>query len=167
MAAPAALSTLSYVHVWTGNLNVAGKPIIAGGVATPGRISNKRFITYVEVSEQGAHDPVMRSLAQARRLAVRPMHRGRVNPNNPGDALTAAAYYAPHGQMAASLVGAEMTRRWTANNANNTVFVQGQAWTLAIQAVRQNNGHCYEVTMWYDVHDIYVAFHCYDPDFRG
>jgi len=167
MPAPAALSTQSYVHVWTGNLNVSGKPTNAGGMITPGRISNKRFLTYVEVSEQGAHDPVMRSLAQARGLAVRPMHRGQVNPNNVGNATTAHIYYAPHGQMAASLVGAEMTRRWTNNTTNNTVFIQGQPWTLAIQAIVQNNGHCYEITMCYDVSDIYVAFHCYDPQFRG
>ena len=167
MPAPAALSTLAYVHVWTGNLNVTGKATNVNGVIAPGPVKNRRFLTYIEVSEQGAHDPAMRSLAQSRHIAVRPMHEGRVNPNNAGTAATAAAYYAGHGQVAAGLVGVEMTRRWTANNANNSVFVQGQAWTLAIQADVQPNGHCYEVTMWYDVADIYVAFHCYDPDFGG
>ena len=167
MVAPAVLAEAAYLHVWTGNLNVSGKSTNAGGVITPGRITDKQFFTYVEVSEQGAHDPVMRSLAQSRGLTVRPMHRGRVNPNNAGNAATAGVYYAPHGQMAASLAGAEMIRRWTNNTTNSTVFVQGQPWTLVIQAVVQNNGHCYEVTMWYDVGDIYVAFHCYDPGFRG
>lgn len=167
MPVPTALTTQSYIHVWTGNLNVAGKPINAGGVITPGKIKNKQFITYVEISEQGAHDPAMRSLAQKRGLAVRPMHRGRVNPNNGGNADTAHAYYPTHGQMAASLVGAEMTTRWTNNTTNNKVFVRGQASTLTIQGIVQNNGHCYEVTMWYDVNDVYVAFHCYDPQFRG
>ncbi|NDC79435.1 MAG: hypothetical protein EBZ67_16435 [Chitinophagia bacterium] len=167
MPEPVELNRPAYAHVWTGNLQVEGKRTIAIGAApVAGRMKQKRFITYIEVLEQGAHDPAIRALVQSRRLGnPRPMHRGRVNPNNTNaDPL---AYYAVHGQEAARLASEEMTRRWTANVGNNTVFVRGAAHVLAQQAVRQPNGFCYETTMWYDVDDVYVAFHCYDPNYRG
>jgi len=171
MAMPVVLGQASYAHVWTGNLQVEGKRTVAQGVPTvAGRMKQKQFITYLEVREQGAHDPRIRSL----RLEIlrkhggqsaRPMHLGRVYPaNNGANPLT---YYAAHGPEAARLASEEMTRVWTANVGNNTVFVQGAARQLVGQGVRQANGFCYETTMWYDVGDVYVAFHCYDPDYRG
>ncbi len=167
MAIPPVLNQPAYAHVWTGNLQVQGKRTIAiGAPPIAGRMKQKRFITYIEVLEQGAHDPAIRSLVHPRGLGnPRPMHEGRVNPrNNNADPLT---YYAVHGPQAARLASEEMTRKWTANVGNNTVFVRGAAHVLAQQGVRQPNGFCYETTMWYDVGDIYVAFHCYDPNFRG
>jgi hypothetical protein len=170
MPTPTVLTSKSYAHVWTGNLQVEGKRTVVTGQPTiAGRIKQKRFITYIEVLEQGAHDPKIRSLVHPRQLGnPRPMHEGRVKPNNTGtDETTSLAYYAAHGPVAARMAAEELTRRWTANTTNNTVFVRGAAHTLAQQAVVQPNGFCYETTLWYDVNDVYVAFHCYDPNFRG
>ena len=47
--------------------------------------------------------------------------------------------------------------------SNAIVFQIGQAHQLTVQGVRQPNGFHYEITMWYDVGDVYVAFHCYHP----
>ena len=54
-----------------------------------------------------------------------------------------------------------MTKAWKDNKTNNTVFVRGEKTVLAVQGVAQPDGYGYDVSMWYDVHDIYVAFHCY------
>lgn len=168
MPIPAVLNGQAYAHVWTGRLDVEGKRTLVRGMPpVNGRMKEKRFITYIEVLEQGAHDPTIRSLVQRNRLGnPRPMHRGRVNPVN-ANAGNPLAYYAAHGPVAAHMAADEMTRRWTTNADNTTVFVQGAAHTLVQQSVQQANGFCYETTMWYDVNDIYVAFHCYDPNFRG
>ncbi len=157
MPEPLILSGDAYARVWQGDLTVEGK---RSGTPAAGRMKQRRFRAYVEVLEQGAHDPAMRALVQQRRLGnPRPMHRGLVRPANTGaDPL---AYYPAHGQEAARLAAEEMTRRWTLNTGNNTVFVRGAAHVLAQQSVIQPNGFCYETTMWYDVDWIYVAFHCY------
>jgi hypothetical protein len=152
---------ITYGQVWTGVLTVGQNvrnPQRAGGVVT------KTFRAYVENYEQSAHDRAMAAYVQ--RLGGRPRspHRAQVNPanNNP----MPLAYYATHGQVASGLVAAEMQQRWTAAAAaggNATVFQPGQARTLTVQGIRQPDGYHYEVTMWYDVNDVYVAFHCYHP----
>jgi hypothetical protein len=179
MPIPAVLTSPAYALVWTGNLNVEGKRILTPGQPPiGGPIKTKTFHSYVEVREQGAHDAAIRGAVVQRGMTNRPFHVGRVRPNNTHP--TPLNYYSDnvantaghglnpgHGQVAAQLAGIEMTRRWTNNVTNNTVFVRGQSHVLVGQGVVQANGHCYETTMWYDVNDVYVAFHCYDPVFRG
>jgi hypothetical protein len=122
------------------------------------------FHAYVENYEQSAHDSAMAGYVRRLGGASRSPHRAQVQPAN-----TMAApltYYATHGQVASGLAAAELQRGWAAAAAgggNATVFTVGQARTLTVQGVRQPNGFHYEVTMWYDVGDIYVAFHCYCP----
>ena len=41
------------------------------------------------------------------------------------------------------------------------VFDTNRAYPLGVQAVRQDNGYCYEITLWYRISEIYVSFHCY------
>ena len=72
----------------------------------------------------------MRNLAKQRGMMPRPMHKGRVNPNN--TAQNGLNYYVPHGQKAASLAAIEMTTKWEKNNQNNTVFVRGAAHQLTV-----------------------------------
>ncbi|MBX9661953.1 hypothetical protein [Novosphingobium sp.] len=129
MPVPAVLQGASYAHVWTGQLDVTGKSV--GGQAP---VKERNFITYIEVREQGAHDPEIRSLWQEiirqnpGSPAPRPMHEGRVNPRNaPATRLT---YYQTHGQMAASMASQELTRKWDQNRTNNTVFTRGMAHQL-------------------------------------
>src|SRR3954467_9048007 len=86
---------LAYAQVWTGNRNVTGR----GTPQAPGVVKARRFVTYIEVLEQGAHDPEIRTLAIQRGMTPRPMHRGRVSPLN--TTATQLTYYAPHGQEAA------------------------------------------------------------------
>ncbi len=160
MPIPDFRNSVAFAHVWTGNLDVTGKTPIG---AVSGPIRSRRFITYVEVVEQGAHDAIMRNLTRQRAMEPRHMHLGRVNPNN--TVQNGLNYYVEHGQMAARLVGIEMTAKWEKNNQNNRVFARGEKHQLGVQKTQQDNGHCYEITMWYDVSDIYVAFHCYDPNF--
>jgi len=69
---------LAYAQVWTGNRNVTGR----GTPQAPGVVKARRFVTYIEVLEQGAHDPEIRTLAIQRGMTPRPMHRGRVSPLN-------------------------------------------------------------------------------------
>jgi hypothetical protein len=157
---PAALLAPAYAHVWTGNVNVAGRPTVVPGAApVPGKVKAKSFVTYIEVLEQGAHDPAIRAIAVQRGMQPRPMHAGRVRPLNVNP--NPLAYYAAHGPVAAGIVSAYMTRTWTANPNVQEVFVRNRAVQLAVQAQRQANGYSYEVTMWYDVAVVYVAFHCY------
>ena len=150
-------SPLSYALVWTGPVNVQVRPT-PGVLPVP--VKARTFHTYIEVLEQGAHDPEIRSLAIARGMQPRPMHRGRVAPLNTG--ANALTYYQTHGQVVAGLVATYMTQRWTNNpNPAVTVFQPNTAYLPSVQAVIQPNGFSYEITMWYDTADIYAAFHCY------
>jgi hypothetical protein len=163
MPVPIAISgnPLAYAQVSSDLVNVEGRRTIQPGRAPiPGVIKQRRFTNYIEVLEQGAHDPAIRTLAIQRGIDPRPMHRGRVNPLNGGqDPLT---YYAPHGLIVAGLVSRFMTKKWTDNaNPAATVFVPNAAQTLLTQGIIQPNGYSYEITMWYDTTDIYTAFHCY------
>jgi hypothetical protein len=160
MPIPPALTNRQFGHVWTGNLNVGPN------VRNPGRgVVTKRFLAYIESYEQSAHDATIAGYALQIGGASRPPHRGQVQPAN-NNRQQPLAYYAVHGQVAAGLAAAEMQRRWTAaaaGGANPTVFQPGRAYPLAVQGQQQPNGFHYEVTMWYDVADVYVAFHCYHP----
>ncbi len=149
----------AYAHVWTGPLLV-GAPVGPQGALVQGANKTRQFITYIEVLEQGAHDPAIRTLVQQRNMIPRPMHRGRVAPlNNLANPL---AYYATHGQESARIVSRYMAQRWSANpNKNNAVFTVNVAHPLAVQGQIQPNGFSYDITMYYDVATIYVVFHCY------
>ena len=49
----------------------------------------------------------------------------------------------------------------TLGQGNDNLFVRKAKHTLTSQGEIQDNGFSYDVTMWYDNTDIYVAFHCY------
>jgi hypothetical protein len=188
MPIPAVLNNhITYGWCWTGVLNVgvnARNPGRAGGMVT------KNFHAYVENYEQSAHDTAMAGYVRQLGGNSRPPHRAQVVPAN-NNLVAPLTYYATHGQVSSTLAAAEMQQKWTAaatataaaNAAaaaatnprsvtraasalaasNATVFTVGQAHQLTVQGVRQPNGFHYEITMWYDVGDVYVAFHCYHP----
>lgn len=154
MSIPAELTNRHvYTPVWSGRIRI---PI--QGVGNSQRTyTEKTFHAFIENTEQSAHDPAMRAFCQALHVGVRPNHRGQVNPRN--DSNPATNYYRSHGEVASEVTRDVMVRRWRAN----TTFQTNVAYPLAVQAARQPNGYHYEITMWYDVRDIYVTFHCY-PD---
>lgn len=161
MPVPADLSGKNepmFANVWTGTLGVAGA-VRTGGYAP--RMLQKRFITCIEIFEQTAHDAGLHGFAKERKITPRRAHKGQVAPaNNGADRL---AYYAVHGQEAAAMVAEYMTATWNATvNTNNNCFVQKARNTLASQGMVRHNGFSYEITMWYDGNDVYVAFHCYE-----
>jgi hypothetical protein len=147
----------------TGNFGLAwtGQIAVTTTSANPNRATvNKTFHAYVEAYEQSKHDAAMKSFRTSRGLDFRTAKGTQVSPAN-NNTANPFAYYLNQGQTAAEVVAEEMTRRWEANTTNNTVFVRGQATVLAVQGTEQDDGWYYDVTMWYDVHDVYVAFHCY------
>lgn len=141
-----------YHEVWDGVLD------IGQNVRNPQRgMVRKHFYAYIEGYEQTAHDPAMDEFCNGDH---RPRHRGRVAPVND----EGIEYYATHGEVAARLSAATMQARWqtAANNQNNaTVFQTNRATPLAVQAHRQDNGYCYEITLWYMISEVYISFHCY------
>ncbi|MCK5229585.1 MAG: hypothetical protein KAR13_04925 [Desulfobulbaceae bacterium] len=150
-----------YGLVWTGQLTVGPNvrnPQRGGGVV------KKTFHAYVENYEQSAHDKAMAAYVQRIGGTPRSPHRAQVGPTNTKTAPL--EYYESHGQVASELTAKEMQRFWTNQfkaKKNATVFKIGLALPLAVQKARQSNGFHYDVTMWYDVRDVYVAFHCYRP----
>jgi hypothetical protein len=157
MARPLILNDqINYAPVWDGLLGVGAN------VQNPNRaIPQKHFYGFIELYEQTAHDaalhPFIRRMGGNPRL---PMHRGLVQPpNNIQDPIP---YYRAHGQVAGQIVAQQMHTIWNNNpNPLATVFRVGVARPLTVQGVQQPNGFHYEITMWYDVVDIYFAFHCY------
>lgn len=60
------------------------------------------------------------------------------------------------------MVGEFITRKWAETvQTNSNTFVTKAKQTLTSQSEVRPNGFCYDVTLWYDSTDIYVAFHCY------
>lgn len=157
---PALTNKTLYGQCWTGRLTVGPN------VRDPGRgIVTKNFTAYVENYEQSAHDAQIAKYIKRLGGGSRSPHRAQVRPAN-NSSTTPLVYYATHGEMASKLAAAELQRGWTtaaAAGSTATVFPAGQAKALTVQGVRQTNGFNYEVTMWYDGDDIYVAFHCYAP----
>lgn len=147
-----------FAEVWRGQLGVTGAT--RSSRASP-RVLDKNFITFIEIFEQTAHDKGLRGFAQRRGIQPRHKHKGQVNPDN--DEANPLDYYETHGQEAAQMVAEFMTEKWNASvNTNNNCFVQKAKHTLSSQADIRENGFSYEVTMWYDAADVYVAFHCYE-----
>ena len=163
MARPAALNdAVAYGSVWDGQLQ------IGPNVRNPGRGNvTKNFHAYVENYEQCAHDGGMAEYVRFRGGSSRSPHDAQVAPDNNFNRQTPQAtltYYQPHGQVAATVVAAYMHQRWTSAasaGGNATVFQPGQKYSVGAQRVPQANGFCYDITMWYDVGDVYLAFHCY------
>jgi hypothetical protein len=55
-----------------------------------------------------------------------------------------------------------MIARWQQPQAPGTsAFTVGTRVDAAVQMQLQQDGYQYEVSYWYDSHDIYVLFHCY------
>src|SRR5260370_21746210 len=139
----------AYAHVWTGPGNVQVRPT-PGVLPVP--VKARQFHTYIEVLEQGAHDPAIRTLAVQRGMQPRPMHVGRVAPLNVG--ANVLTYYQPHGQVSAGIVATYMTQRWTNNpNPALTIFQPNTAYMPAVQGVSQPNGYSHQITMRYDIRD--------------
>ncbi len=105
-----------------------------------------------------AHDAALAKLLSG---GTRSPHRAQVKSKN--SFANPLDYYASLGEMAAQVVAGEMHAKWVSNKTNNTVFVRGKATTLTVQGKKQSDGYHYEITMWYDVGDVYLAFHCYHP----
>lgn len=159
-------NSISYERVWRGDLPVRGRD---------GSSKLRTFHAYVEVMEQGAHDPTIRSVFQSRGGAPRPMHEGRVKPKN-DNAAVPFAYYSALGRQAAEIASNWMTEQWAAQKtvedaerrtvitkqyADRTPALTSAAKNISVQKLRQDNGFSFEITMWYQVSEIYLAFHCY------
>ncbi|MBL8898370.1 MAG: hypothetical protein JNM84_12110 [Planctomycetes bacterium] len=148
-----------FAEVWRGQLGVTGGTRQKSGGTS--RVLQKNFITYIEIFEQTAHDAGLRGFAQQRGIQPRRAHTGQVSPANTGN--NPLTYYETHGQEAAAMVGEYINEKWNQTvTTNNNYFVQRAKNTLASQAEIRPNGFSYEITMWYDGNDIYVAFHCYE-----
>jgi hypothetical protein len=157
-AQPAELTNrVNYGPAWSGVLAVAPTAKNSNRAAV-----NKTFHTFVECYDQSKHDAQMKSYRTKNNAEYRTAKGTQVSPAN-SNATAPFAYYATHGQMAASIVAQEMHDKWEANTTNSSVFTRGAACALAVQGTLQPNGYYYDVTMWYDVADIYVSFHCYPP----
>jgi hypothetical protein len=128
-------------------------------------VVKKMFHAYLENYEQSAHDKTIATYCLSLKGATRSPHDSKVKPPNTNVKLP-LVYYSTHGKEASKLAAACMQKHWTdALNAgkDSTVFTSGKAYSIAVQGKKQGNGFCYEITMWYDVADVYVAFHCYAP----
>ncbi|MBK9387890.1 MAG: hypothetical protein IPN34_23990 [Planctomycetes bacterium] len=142
-----------YGLVWEGELDVTPSSKNSARASV-----GKQFHAYVEIYEQSAHDAALAKLLSG---GTRSPHRAQVKSKN--TEANPLDYYESLGEMAAKVVASEMHSKWENNKTNNTVFVRGKATTLTVQGKKQDDGYHYEITMWYDVGDIYLAFHCYHP----
>lgn len=168
----------TYEPVWSGALRVTGRN---------GSFKMRTFYSYVEVMEQGAHDTTIRSVWLSRGGKERPMHEGLVEPANT-DTRLPFEYYRPLGRQAAEITSNWMTERWAAQKVeeaeqkvkeaakkaeaqkrhrkyvDETTFapaLTSEATKISVQKKRQDNRFSFEITMWYQVSEIYLAFHCY------
>jgi hypothetical protein len=119
----------------------------------------KNFHVYLELYFQGKHDQAVRSYCLSKRIDTRKSDGAQVAPknNNSGDPCL---YYQPHAAAMVVEVVSQMREAWENNDSNNTVFIVGQQNMASIQKKRIG-GYSYEMSYWYDVGDIYIAFHCY------
>ena len=157
MPVPAELTGDAYALIQASPFAVTTKNA-AGGAR---RNVTKQFHSYLELYFQGKHDGGIRAYCAARRINCRARDGTQVDPAN--DGADPIAYYAEAADVASEVVAGVMHQRWVANATNNTVFVAGAKNILAVQGVRQRNGLHYDLSLWYDVHDIYLSFHCYPP----
>jgi hypothetical protein len=146
--------------VWRGQVGVTGATRTSWRTGARQRLIQKNFITYIEIYEQTAHDSGLHAFAKGRGISPRGHHRGQVSPAN--DGANPLTYYQTHGQKAAEMVSAFITKKWNETvKANENTFVRNAKQTLTTQSEVQDNDFSYDVTMYYDNTDIYVVFHCY------
>ena len=157
MPVPAELTGEAYALIQTAPQAITTKH----AVGDPRRTVTKQFHSYLELYFQAKHDGGIRRYCAARRIECRAQDGTQVDPANNGP--NPIAYYANAATVAGEVVAAIMHQRWTANNTNNTVFITGAKNILAVQGVRQRNGLHYDLSFWYEPHDIYLSFHCYPP----
>jgi hypothetical protein len=157
MAKPIEIDEKKYHLVWSDKLSVTGASVNSKLEPIPHpSIKQTTFHAYIEMYEQSAHDDSLMSKLRERGLQPRSPHPAMVHPPNDGS----FDYYRAHGRIASQLAAQEMTDRWNAKAGNSNVFTRN-AHVLAKQGVEQENGFYYETTMYYDVRDVYVTFHCY------
>jgi hypothetical protein len=120
----------------------------------------KTFYAYLELYFQGKHDAQIISYCNQNRIECRTTDGSQVErPRR--DSADIFAFYEDKGRVACENVVKEMASKWASNTSNNTVFIQGRKNILAVQGKAQRDGYGYDVSFWYDVHDVYVTFHCY------
>lgn len=168
MPVPALLNNpVAYGNVWNGALVVGPRARIGGRGAG---VVSKTFHAYVELYEQCAHDGRVSSYVRSMGANSRPPHGRQVAPANAHTVPLALNYYGSgptgqgHGRVASQIVAQQMHQRWTSAAhapAGGAPVLLGQRVSLAVQGIVQPNGFQYDVSMWYDGSDVYLAFHCF------
>ena len=101
----------------------------------------KTFHAYLELYFQGKHDKQIIDYCAINKIECRKTDGSQVQRKGTD---TTFGFYESKGRTACDNAGREMTKAWTKNNTNNTVFVRGQKTVLAVQGVAQPDGYGYD-----------------------
>lgn len=155
MPIPDEINTDAYALISTIRRGIAINPTLA----TTRKSVDKDFHSYLELYFQGKHDGAVRAYCLSKKIDTRKSDGTQVSPGNPHNTAP-WRYYTTHADAMVTEVIAQMQEKWRTNNYNNTVFVVGAKNMANIQKKRIG-GYSYEMSYWYDVGDVYIAFHCY------